>query len=134
LHFDVCPKEVRVKIDAPLMPPSLQFETLTRGARASHPGAFATRDHDIIKDWAARRDAQPATGESTRTGQTTIDVNDGGAGIRFNFPGAARFRPIDWSEWLDNFDRHELMFLFDEVEGQPLSTRFRLVKARPTWV
>jgi hypothetical protein len=118
-----------VKIDHPLIPPRPHIETLTRGTRASHPGAFATRDHDIIKQWAARRSAEPATGESTSSGAATVDVNDGGAGIRFNFPGAARFRPIGWSEWFDNFDRHELTFVFDEVEGYPLSARFRLVKA-----
>jgi hypothetical protein len=117
-----------VKLDNPLIPPRPHMETLTKGTRASHPGTFATRDHDVIKQWAARRAAEPATGESTGTGPATVDVNDGGAGIRFNFPGAARFRQIAWSEWFDNFDRHELMFVFDEVEGHPPSHRFRLVK------
>jgi hypothetical protein len=117
---------------SPLIPPRLHIERLTSGTRASHAGAFATRDHAIIEDWAARRGAEPATGESTSTGPATIDVNDGGAGIRFNFPGVARFRPIGWPEWFDNFDRHELMFVFDEVEGRPLSTRFRFVKANDT--
>jgi hypothetical protein len=41
-------------------------------------------------------------------------VNDGGAGIRFNFPAAAPFRPISWEEWFDNFDRHRLVFIYDE--------------------
>jgi hypothetical protein len=41
-------------------------------------------------------------------------VNDGGAGIRFNFPGAARFRPISWEEWFDHFDRWRLVFVYEE--------------------
>jgi hypothetical protein len=41
-------------------------------------------------------------------------VADGGAGIRFNFPGMSRFRPIGWDEWLENFDRHGLVFVYEE--------------------
>jgi hypothetical protein len=80
----------------------------TRGQR------LATRDHDVIRAWAARHGAQPATGEATPSGPATINVNDGGVGIRFNFPGAGRFRPIAWSEWLDHFDRNHLTFVYQE--------------------
>jgi hypothetical protein len=41
-------------------------------------------------------------------------VNDGGAGIRFNFPGVQRFRPITWDEWFENFDAHDLCFVYEE--------------------
>lgn len=75
---------------------------------------FATRDKDLIRLWASRHRAEPATGEATPSGPATIDVNDGGAGIRFNFPGAARFRPISWDEWFDNFDRFRLVFVYEE--------------------
>lgn len=75
---------------------------------------LATRDKELIRLWAARHGAEPATGEATPSGPATIHVNDGGAGIRFNFPGAARFRPISWDEWFDNFDRHRLVFVYDE--------------------
>ena len=34
--------------------------------------------------------------------------------MRFNFPGFARFRPIAWHEWFENFDRHSLLFVFEE--------------------
>ena len=37
----------------------------------------ATTDHEQIKAWAARHGAQPATGQATRSGAATIDVNDG---------------------------------------------------------
>lgn len=80
----------------------------------SGPRAIATRDHEAIRRWAARRKAEPATGEATASGPATIDVNDGGAGIRFNFPGLQRFRPITWDEWFDNFDRHDLLFVHEE--------------------
>jgi hypothetical protein len=76
--------------------------------------ALATKDHDLIRGWAERHRAEPATGEATASGPSTVHVMDGGAGIRFNFPGVARFRPITWDEWFDNFDRHGLTFVFEE--------------------
>lgn len=75
---------------------------------------LATRDKGVIRQWASRHRAEPATGEATASGPATIHVNDGGAGIRFNFPAAARFRPISWDEWFDNFDRYRLVFVYDE--------------------
>jgi hypothetical protein len=104
-------------------------------------GPVATRDHDLIRRWAARRRAEPATGEATVSGPATADIHDGGAGIRFNFPGFARLRPITWEEWFENFDRHQLTFVFeDKAEADEsvyehqseadaaLSLRYRLVK------
>ena len=76
--------------------------------------SMATRDHDVIRAWAARHSAEPATGEATPSGPATVNVNDGGVGIRFNFPGAGRFRPISWSEWLEHFDRNRLTFVYQE--------------------
>ena len=58
------------------------------------PGAVLAADNrELIREWAAKRDAQPATGEATPSGPATVDVRDGDAGIRFNFPAAAVFRP-----------------------------------------
>jgi hypothetical protein len=77
--------------------------------------SVATRDHDIILAWAARHGAEPATGESTTSGPATaVNVNDGGVGIRFNFPGYGRFRPIAWEEWFEHFDRNSLVFVYEE--------------------
>jgi hypothetical protein len=73
-----------------------------------------TRDHTIIRQWATLRQAEPATGEATASGPATVEVNEGGAGIRFNFPAAARFRPITWEEWFENFERHRLTFVYEE--------------------
>jgi hypothetical protein len=90
---------------------------LARSAAAlsAAPRAIATRDHDEIRRWSARQQAEPATGEATASGPATIHVRDGGAGIRFNFPGVGRFRPIAWDEWFANFDRHKLTFVYAEA-------------------
>jgi hypothetical protein len=34
--------------------------------------------------------------------------------VRFNFPSAARFRPISWEEWFANFDAYGLTFVYEE--------------------
>jgi hypothetical protein len=93
-------------------------------------GPVATRNHDVIRRWAAKRRAEPATGEATPSGPATADVRDGGVGIRFNFPGFARLRPITWDEWFDHFDRHQLTFVYEsETEvNDSQSPRYRIVK------
>jgi len=100
-----------------------------RSAAGQQEGeVMVTDDHDVIREWAARHGAEPATGEATGSGPATINVQDGGVGIRFNFPAAAQFRPISWEEWLQNFARHDLMFVYEgEAPGQPPSARYRLV-------
>jgi hypothetical protein len=91
-------------------------------------GVVATEDHELIREWAARHDAEPATGEATESGPATVDVQDGGAGIRFNFPAAARFRPISWDEWFRNFTQYDLMFVYEnELSGEPPNAAYRLV-------
>jgi hypothetical protein len=91
-------------------------------------GVVATDDPELIRQWAERHDAHPATGEATESGPATVDVQDGGAGIRFNFPAAARFRPITWDEWFRNFRQHELMFVYENDQpGRPPNATYRLV-------
>ena len=77
----------------------LPDQGLTACVRAATPLApstevVLTRDHEVIREWAAQRQAVPATGEATASGPATVDVNDGGAGVRFNFPGTGLYRPI----------------------------------------
>jgi hypothetical protein len=74
----------------------------------------ATRDHQAIRLWAARHGAEPATGIATASGPSTLSVNDGGAVVRFNFPGTAKFRPIEWDEWFAIFDAERLLFVYEE--------------------
>src|SRR5688572_594308 len=75
---------------------------------------IATRDPEIVRAWARRHGAEPATGEATDSGPATIDVNDGGVGIRFNFPAFGRFRPISWDEWFAHLEQHQLIFVYEE--------------------
>jgi hypothetical protein len=90
----------------------------------------STRDHQVIRQWAEQRQAEPATGEATRSGPATVQVADGGAGVRFNFPGHGPFRPISWEEWFENFDAHGCAFVYDNdsPDVRP-SMRYRIVKA-----
>ena len=83
----------------------------------------STRDHASIRRWAALHQAEPATGEATASGPATVAVNDGGAGIRFNFPGNARFRPIGWEEWLAHFDLHQFLFVYEEQDPDQIARR-----------
>jgi hypothetical protein len=88
----------------------------------------ATDDPELIRDWARRRSAEPATGEATESGPATVDVQDGDAGIRFNFPAVGRFRPISWEEWFRNFRQHKLLFVYEsDLPGTTPSGRYRLV-------
>ena len=89
---------------------------------AGNPRLSGTRDHALVRAWADHHGAEPATGEATPSGPAVLDVNDQGAGIRFNFPAAARFRPVEWDEWLTCFDRDGLVFVFEAREGDSDST------------
>ena len=112
----------------PERPRIQKVESVDSPLRSSTDVVF-TRDHELITRWATERQAEPATGEATSSGPATVDVKDGGAGIRFNFPGAGVFRPISWDEWYANFDLHQCAFVFDNDSSTPLSNRYRIVKA-----
>ena len=109
-------------------PPTRRDKTVDNPFRGS-THVVITRDHDVIRRWAEQRHAEPATGEATRSGPATHKVNDGGAGIRFNFPGVGLFRPITWDEWLTNFDIHQCAFVYENEPSRPPSSRYRIVKA-----
>ena len=88
-----------------------------------------TREHHVIRHWAEARHAEPATGEATQSGPATVNVHDGGAGVRFNFPGASLFRPITWDEWFENFDQHHCAFVFDNDNSMTRNSHYRIVNA-----
>jgi hypothetical protein len=113
-----------MRIQAPAF---AEHDRFTGEAQPDPPGVVIkrTRDHDAIRRWAARHDAAPATGEATASGPATVEVNDGGAGIRFNFPGFAPFRPISWGEWLANFDRYGLTFVYEDQDTTQIAARAR---------
>jgi hypothetical protein len=116
----------------PLVPPNRRVKHVTRADPADETDTIlATRDHALIREWASIVDAEPATGERTESGPATgMKVNDGGSGLRFNFPGLGAFRGISWAEWLDHFNRHDLTFVYDNPRvSKPPSARYRLVRS-----
>jgi hypothetical protein len=102
-----------------------KFVALTGGTPQERPGVqtIATRDRHEIQRWAEQHAAVPATGEASVSGPAVRSVNDTGAGIRFNFPGFAPFRPISWEEWFDHFDRHDLVFVFEQEDRGQVAER-----------
>lgn len=93
---------------------------------------WSTRDPQVIRKWAKLHEAEPATGEATSSGKRVpMTVDDGGSGLRFNFPGASRFREISWDEWFEHFGRHDLVFVCDDPEGALVpGANYRLVRAK----
>ena len=116
--------------DGQLLPEHKQISEIRAEGPESSADVVATRDHEVIRRWAAKRHAEPATGEATSSGPATVNVNDGGAGVRFNFPGTGHYRPISWEEWFGNFDRHLCAFVYenDSPDGT-VSNRYRIVRA-----
>jgi hypothetical protein len=120
-----------IMADHSLLPDDDPFRRVDAGTwtRGEQDAVLATDDREAIRRWAAERRADPATGEATRSGPATRDVQDGGTGLRFNFPGAALFRPIGWDEWFENFQARGLLFVYErETPGRPPGNRYRLVR------
>ena len=114
-----------------LIPDGPPVVLLTADNEDRHPDlrVAATRDHELSRRWAVRHSAEPATGERTASGDRTVDVNDGDAGIRFNFPAVGRFRPISWEEWFENFETYELVFVYErDAAGRSLNYNYTLVQ------
>jgi hypothetical protein len=115
----------------PLLPQQHRVPKLRAGDGLPDDGrTVATQDPEVIQGWARRRHAIPATGERSVSGPAvTVNVQDGGTGIRFNFPGVSPFREVSWEEWLDHFRQHQLTMVFEErTEDGTLSNRYRLVR------
>jgi hypothetical protein len=87
-----------------------------------HGQSLATRNHDVVRQWAEERQAVPSTVESTE--------REGSAGVlRLNFPGygGQRLQEIGWDEWFRTFDERNLVFLFQEHKADgSMSNFFRL--------
>ena len=106
---------------------SRRYEELSHQISAqrepSGPRAMVTKDHDLIRRWAERRGAVPATGEATASGPATMKVNDGGAGIRFNFPGLHPSGPFRGMNGSRISMYHDLEFVYEEeVADRPASS------------
>jgi len=118
-----------MKVRDPLLPSAKKIPEVRSNAPIDKSArVIATRDHQIVQQWASDRHAEPATGEATSSGPATLDIRDGGSGIRFNFPGSGRLRPISWEEWFENFDGHGLIFVYDNDADEGPTNRYRIVK------
>jgi hypothetical protein len=126
-RVDITARGLTMDTKRPAVADGDRFSVMAGHTEPARPGVRtrATRDHDEIRRWAACHKAEPATGEATGSGPAVLDIKDGGAGIRFNFPGFARLRGIDWEEWFDNFDRHRLLFVYEEQDGDQVAQRAR---------
>jgi hypothetical protein len=80
---------------------------------------LATQNHDVIKAWAEKRGAKPATVPGTE--------HDGRAGVlRFDFPGygGRSLQHISWDDWFKTFDSRHLNFLFQEHKRDGSESNF----------
>jgi hypothetical protein len=81
------------------------------GEHQDHDGqTLATRNHDVIRQWAKERDAAPVTIEGT-------EHLDRPGVLRFDFPGYAsdgKLESVDWDKWFQSFDSRELVFDYQE--------------------
>jgi hemerythrin superfamily protein len=86
-----------------------------------HAGqTLATRNPDVIRQWAQERNATPATTPGGDTENPRV--------LRFDFPGYDReLQEISWDAWLRAFDERELVFLYQEhMKAGNQSNFFRL--------
>jgi len=83
---------------------------------------LATRNHEVIRQWADERQAVPTTVESTE--------RNGRAGVlRLDFPGYGgnELGELTWDEWFETFDERNLIFVFQEHKADgSVSNFFRL--------
>ncbi|MEZ7129569.1 hypothetical protein ACBR40_29915 [Nonomuraea sp. AD125B] len=84
--------------------------------------SLVTTSHEVIRQWAEEREAQPATVEGTEHGDH-LGV------LRLDFPGYGgdKLRHVSWEEWFATFDERGLNFIYQErrSDGSP-SNFFRL--------
>ena len=90
---------------------------------------LATRSHDVIRSWAERRKAVPATATRGPDGAPRV--------LRFDFMGdrgngrSGSLEHIEWDEWFGVFDRRDLVFLYQEtLRNGNTSNFFRLDNPR----
>lgn len=97
-----------------------------KGGISAAPGdTLVTTSHDIIRQWAENRGANPAT--------TPGSEDNGNVGVlRLDFPhyGGAVLRRVEWADWFATFDARNLSFRYQEhrADGEP-SNFFRLERA-----
>ena len=90
------------------------------GQHERRPGqTLATRSHEVIRQWAEARGANPATVEGRDYG--------GRPGVlRLDFPdyGGQNLRHISWDDWFGTFDGRNLVFLYQEHKADGSTSNF----------
>ena len=77
-----------------------------------------TTDHDVIEQWAERRNAVPATVAGTEHGDH-LGV------LRFDFGGENdKFEHVEWDEWFKTFDERRLNFIYQETRSDGSESNF----------
>lgn len=89
-----------------------------------HQGeTLATRNHEVIQQWAKDRGAKPATVPGTEySGRPGV--------LRFEFPGGqkGRLKEVEWDRWFETFDTRDLVMLFQErLSNGSRSNFFRFI-------
>jgi predicted RNA polymerase sigma factor len=95
-------------------------EVKSPGDEPERPGrSLATTSHEVIQQWAAARDATPATVEGTEHGDH-LGV------LRFDFPGYGgdTLRKVGWDEWFKTFDERRLNFIYQEERSDGTQSNF----------
>ena len=83
-----------------------------------------TTDHEVIRQWAEARHAQPATIEGTE--------HEGRPGVlRLDFPGYSHgglLKHISWEDWLRTFDERGMNFIYQEERSDGEESYFFLLE------
>jgi len=79
------------------------------GVSAGPEHTVVTTSHAVIRRWAERRGANPATMPGSEDGGP-VEV------LRLNFPryGGASLRAVAWDDWFATFDARKLIFRYQE--------------------
>ena len=77
-----------------------------------------TTDHEVIRKWAEKRGAVPATVEGTERGDEEAGL------LRFEFKKDSRLEEIDWDAFFDKFDESGLTFLYQDKTASGKTSRF----------
>jgi hypothetical protein len=81
--------------------------------------SLVTTDHEVIRRWAQKRRAVPATVSGTEHG--------GHLGVlRFDFPGYSgdRLTEVSWDDWFEAFDKRRLNFIYQETQTSGKRSNF----------
>lgn len=80
---------------------------------------LATRNHDVIRQWARARDAAPVVIIGTEHGELP-------GALAFSFPdvGGADLKQVSWDEWFKMFDDRGFSFVYQETTEDGLASDF----------